>query len=330
MTTQPPQVNGSTIRPVMVAVGGDSGTGKTTLTRGIYDIFGAENILNICLDDYHTLDREGRNLERVTALNPVCNNVPLMEEHVWNLREGKATTKPVYNHSNGKFSQPELVEPRSIIIVRGLFPLLTEKLRSAFDVRVWLDPQDELKYHWKLQRDVAQRGYIVEEVIAALIHRQDDLRQFIMPQVRHADIVVRFFTTSGYLARRRNGGGDEHLPVSLIVRAERSGIRFEDLFTGLDATHAIRRYEDVYRGERAEVLEIGADIDQQEATHLENCLWEQMPVHAHERLPRIGTFLAEGTTSCVSPSLALAQLLLASRVAKARHRLGVGVLAGQP
>ncbi len=328
MTTQLTQANGLIIRPVMVAVGGDSGTGKTTLTGGIYDIFGAENILNICLDDYHTLDREGRNLESITALNPVCNNVPLMEEHVWRLREGKATTKPVYNHSNGKFGEPELVEPRSIIIVRGLFPLLTEKLRSAFDVRVWLDPQDELKYHWKLQRDVAQRGYIVEEVIAALIHRQDDLRQFIMPQMRHADIVVRFFTTPGYLARRRKGGSDEHLPVSLIVRVQRSGIRFEDLFTGLDEAQTIRRYEDVYHGERAEVLEIGANIDQHEAARLENCLWEHMPAHAHQRLPRIGTFLAEGTTSRTSPSLALAQLLLASRVAKARHRLNAQVLAG--
>ena len=48
------------LRPVMMAVGGDSGTGKTTLTRGIYDIFGAGNIVNICLDDYHTLDRAGR------------------------------------------------------------------------------------------------------------------------------------------------------------------------------------------------------------------------------------------------------------------------------
>ena len=47
-------------RPIMVAVGGDSGTGKTTLVSGLYRIFGADRITAICLDDYHRLDREAR------------------------------------------------------------------------------------------------------------------------------------------------------------------------------------------------------------------------------------------------------------------------------
>jgi phosphoribulokinase len=311
------------IRPIMIAVGGDSGTGKTTMTRGIYDIFGESNILNICLDDYHTLDREGRSREAITALNPICNNIPMMEEHVWRLRDGESIVKPIYNHSNGTFGTPEHVEPRPIVIIRGLFPLLTERLRSAFDVRVWLDPQDELKYHWKLQRDVAQRGYVVEEVIASLIHRQDDLRQFIMPQVRHADIVVRFFSTPGYLARRRAGGSDEHLPVSLIARSGRA-VRFDDV---LSKSHVddqtVRRFEDVYRGERADILEFGAEIEPQKASTLEDALWQRMPEHGGRRPPRVGTFLAEGKTASTSPSLALAQLLLASLVVAARNRLPV-------
>src|SRR5215813_2975146 len=157
------------IRPVMLAVGGDSGTGKTTLTRGIYDIFGAENILNVCLDDYHTLDRAARQRAGITALNPAMNNVELMEEHVWALRDGQTITKPVYDHSTGTFGAPEVVTPRPIVIIRGLFPLFTERLRDAFDVRVWLAPDDELKYHWKVQRDVAQRGYLLEEVIRQIV-----------------------------------------------------------------------------------------------------------------------------------------------------------------
>ena len=59
----------------MVAVGGDSGTGKTTLVSGLYRIFGAERITNICLDDYHRLDRAARKRAGVTALNPVANDL---------------------------------------------------------------------------------------------------------------------------------------------------------------------------------------------------------------------------------------------------------------
>jgi phosphoribulokinase len=44
----------------MIAVGGDSGTGKTTLCRGLDAIFGSERIETISLDDYHSLDRAQR------------------------------------------------------------------------------------------------------------------------------------------------------------------------------------------------------------------------------------------------------------------------------
>src|SRR5215472_13779415 len=130
------------MRPVMLAVGGDSGTGKTTLTRGIYDIFGSENILNICLDDYHTLDRAARTRAGITALNPAMNNIAMMEQHVWALREGQPIVKPVYDHSTGTFGPPETISPRPIVIVRGLFPLFTDRLRQAFDVKVWLAPDE--------------------------------------------------------------------------------------------------------------------------------------------------------------------------------------------
>ena len=56
------------MRPIMVAVGGDSGTGKTTLCRGLEEIFGRERILTICLDDYHSLDRAQRKATGITAL----------------------------------------------------------------------------------------------------------------------------------------------------------------------------------------------------------------------------------------------------------------------
>jgi ABC-type phosphate/phosphonate transport system ATPase subunit len=51
----------------MIAVGGDSGTGKSTLCRGLDRIFGADRISNVCLDDYHALDRAQRK-----AVKKIC------------------------------------------------------------------------------------------------------------------------------------------------------------------------------------------------------------------------------------------------------------------
>ncbi len=314
--------SGDGVRPVMLAVGGDSGTGKTTLTRGIYEIFGEENILNVCLDDYHTLDREEREHERITALNPIANNIQLMEEHVRHLREGRTVVKPVYDHSTGKFGEPEVVHPCPVVIIRGLFPLLTHKLRSMFDVRVWLDPEDALKYHWKLQRDVAQRGYVVEQVIAQIIHRQDDLRQFILPQARHADIIVRFMTSPNYFQKRRADGADESLPVRLIQRRTLPPIDLAGVICEDDATQGgLRQLEEHYQGEPATVVELDGGVQAEAARRIEDRLWEHMESHKALRPPSIGEFLEDGRTARRSHPLAIAQLLLACRVVAARDAL---------
>jgi phosphoribulokinase len=316
------------IRPVMLAVGGDSGTGKTTLTRGIYDIFGADNILNICLDDYHTLDRAARRKAGITALNPAMNNVNLMEEQVWALRAGKTITKPVYDHSTGAFGAPEVVGPRPIVIIRGLFPLFTERLRQAFDVRVWLAPDEELKYHWKVQRDVAQRGYLLEEVIRQIVERQDDFRQHIEPQQVHADRIVRFLPPPGYLRARHDGHPDaSHLNVQIIQRATVPRVDLQDIIQASQSRvgrqPALREYDDVYQSEPVVTLEIDGNIGPTTAARIEERIWDHMHSHRHLRPDELGTFL-DGTAPRHSDPLALTQLLIAYRIVAARDAVGAG------
>ncbi|HSQ93059.1 MAG TPA: uridine kinase, partial [Methanoregula sp.] len=69
-----------------IGVAGDSGSGKTTFTQGIRDIFGSDLVSTITLDDYHRLDREGRKREGLTPLNPAANRIDLLEQHLIMLR----------------------------------------------------------------------------------------------------------------------------------------------------------------------------------------------------------------------------------------------------
>ena len=55
-------------RPIMLGVVGDSAAGKTTLTRGIENIFGQHRVNSICTDDYHRYDREARNNQATAGL----------------------------------------------------------------------------------------------------------------------------------------------------------------------------------------------------------------------------------------------------------------------
>ena len=57
-----------------IGVAGDSGSGKTTFTRGLREIFGESLVSTITLDDYHTLGREERHLRGITPLAPEAND----------------------------------------------------------------------------------------------------------------------------------------------------------------------------------------------------------------------------------------------------------------
>jgi len=68
----------------------------------------------ICLDDYHSLDRNGRKKENVTALDPKAQDFDLMYEQIKGLKEGKNAEKPIYNHVSGLLDPPETITPPSV------------------------------------------------------------------------------------------------------------------------------------------------------------------------------------------------------------------------
>lgn len=312
-----------TRRPVLLAVGGDSGTGKTTITRGLVQLFGAENTVNICLDDYHKLDRKGRAAAGVTALNPAANNIDLLEEQVWALREGQTILKPVYDHSTGTFGEPEVVEPKPWIIIRGLFPLFTPRLREAFDLRVWLDPDTELKYFWKVQRDVAQRGYTVEQVIRHIVDRQDDLRRYILPQQEYADLIIRFHPPAGYFQAMRDGhqnGAQGSLHARLTLKPSVPAPEMLDTLraavSAMGENPWVRFCNETCDGQRTSILELDAALPPDQAAPLADLLFEGLD-RFNVRRDTLGTFLAGGKTPRQSQSLMLTQLLIASQLAAA-------------
>jgi phosphoribulokinase len=179
-------------RPVMIAIAGDSAAGKTTLTRGLEAAVGADRISSICVDDYHRYDRMERKGLPFTPLNPACNYVEIMEQHLQLLAMGEPILKPVYNHHEGTLDRPVLFEPKDFVIVEGLLPLHSRLSRACFDLSVYLDPPESLRYAWKVKRDTRDRGYSEEQVVEDLRRREPESAAFIRPQRAWADIVVRF------------------------------------------------------------------------------------------------------------------------------------------
>jgi phosphoribulokinase len=184
-------------RPVMLAVAGDSAAGKRTLTAGLVAALGPDRCASFSADDYQRFDRAERRGLTVTSVHPDSNYVDVLEQHLQLLATGQPVLKPVYDHSVGRRSRPELFEPKEFVIVHGVLPLHTKLSRACFDVAVYLDPAEDVRRSWKVRRDTAVRGYTAEQVDAAWEADEGTSAQVIRPQRAHADIVVRFAAIAG-------------------------------------------------------------------------------------------------------------------------------------
>jgi phosphoribulokinase len=173
-----------------IGVAGDSGSGKTTFTGSIREIFGKELVSTITLDDYHLLDRRERKKAGITPLAPEANNIALLEEHLAALRAGRVIQKPVYNHRSGRIEGPVSFAPTKIIILEGLHTLFTPGLRNLLDFSLFVDPAEEVKECWKVRRDMERRGYRRSEVLAEIEERRPDYLRYIAPQKEKAEAIV--------------------------------------------------------------------------------------------------------------------------------------------
>jgi len=173
-----------------LGVAGDSGSGKTTFTEGVRNIFGKDLVSTITLDDYHSLDRAGRAEQGITALDPRANRIEMLERDLIQLKQGMSIEKPVYNHATGTFDPPVLFRPKKILILEGLHTLFTPTLRKYLDFTLFVDPAQQVKYDWKIRRDMEKRGYSRDAVMKEITEREPDYERYIAPQKEFADAVI--------------------------------------------------------------------------------------------------------------------------------------------
>jgi len=174
-----------------LGVAGDSGSGKTTFTQGVRSIFGNDLVSTITLDDYHSLDRDGRRERGITALNPKANLLERLEQDLISLKRGVPVEKPSYNHTTGTFDPPAIFSPKKILILEGLHTLFTPTLRKYLDFTLFVDPAKQVKYDWKILRDVNMRGYSRDAVLQEIAEREPEYERYIAPQMEYADAVIR-------------------------------------------------------------------------------------------------------------------------------------------
>ncbi len=293
-------------RPIVLAIVGDSAAGKSTLTNGLVRILGEDRVTAVCTDDYHKYDRKERAELGITPLHPDCNYFDVLELHLERLHYGQPFLKPVYDHATGTLIRPEYIRPREFVIVEGLLGFHSPVMRQFYDVKVFLDPPEELRTAWKIKRDTSKRGYTAEQVLAEMKKREADTLKYIRPQREHADIVVRFHPGEGV----EPSNARDNLNAQLVLRPT---IPHPDLSYLIDGTpHTptdIRLQLGRDGGRPVDFLQIAGGVSPENAVQLEDAIWQHLPDLRSVREVQFGNYQDRAEVKHSHP-LALTQLLI--------------------
>ena len=172
--------------------------------------------------------------------------------------------------------------------MEGLHGFHSATLRQFYDVKVYLDPPEDLRYVWKIKRDTTKRGYTAEQVRAELERRESDSREFIRPQREFADIVVQFSPDPGVPPEEADGC----LNVRLVLRPT---IPHPDLSYLLDNTHGaaggVRMQLGRDCGRPVDFLDVDGRVTREQSTKLEEAIWQHLPDLRPLRADQFGDYV---------------------------------------
>jgi uridine kinase len=190
----PPARGVKVATPLVIAIAGGSGSGKTTVAQEILQRVGPDRIAFLQHDSYYK-DLSGLPPTQRAEVNfdhPNSLETELLIEHIATLREGMAVEVPIYDFStHSRTTRTFTVQPRRVILVEGILIFTEAALRDMFDVKIFVDTDSDLRLIRRLERDIAERGRTAQSVIKQY---QTTVRpmhlEFVEPSKRYADVII--------------------------------------------------------------------------------------------------------------------------------------------
>ncbi len=159
-------------RPVVIAIGGPGGTGKSTFCHALAKQLFDSAILT--LDDYKT-SRESRAGQNLFGAHPDANKMELIRTHLEAVRRGESFDQPVYNAVTGDADATQLFTPARFTILDGEISTYRQ-FRDLVDFAIFLDSDWRTQLATRVTRDIEERQYSREKAIATFL--QSNLREF--------------------------------------------------------------------------------------------------------------------------------------------------------
>ena len=180
--------------PVLVAIVGGSGSGKTWLAGKLEKAL-APNALRISLDDFYS-DRSHLPPARRARINfdhPRAIDWQRLMKVLKGLSVGRATRVPCYDFkTHCRVPRWKIVKPKPIIIVEGLWVLRLASIRRLLSLSIFLQAPRRARLRRRIIRDLATRGRTLESIRQQFFTAVEPMHErYVVPQADLADVVLR-------------------------------------------------------------------------------------------------------------------------------------------
>lgn len=179
--------------PYVLAIGGGTGAGKTTVAAEIAEAVTADVTL-ISLDNYYR-DRSDLSSDERAAINydhPDAFEWNRMVVDLDSLRAGETIEMPQYDFErHARKDETVAVDPTAVIILEGIYALYDDTLLARIDLPIYVQTDPDVRVLRRLQRDVRERGRDFQGVIDQYLNTVKPMHeQFVEPTKRNADIII--------------------------------------------------------------------------------------------------------------------------------------------
>jgi uridine kinase len=184
----------SATAPLLVAIVGGSGAGKTWLAKKLHAAL-APHAARVSLDDFYR-DRSHLHPAKRSRMNfdhPRAIDWCVVEKVLNDLRAGSETRLPRYDfRTHCRLADQILVTPRPIVIMDGLWLLRRSSLRRVFALKIFIECPARTRRRRRLSRDLRSRGRTQSSILEQMRKTVEPMyARFVAPQQKWADVVLR-------------------------------------------------------------------------------------------------------------------------------------------
>lgn len=180
--------------PLILGIAGGSGSGKSTIAKAILEALPPGKGVLLQQDHYY---RSQAHLppEQRSAVNydhPEALELELLTSHVDALRTGSPIVRPTYDFTvHDRLKDGTRMAPAPVIIVEGILVLADDRLRSRFEVKLFVDTDPDIRLMRRIRRDLEHRGRSFAQVRKQYYETVRPMHlAFVEPSKRYADVII--------------------------------------------------------------------------------------------------------------------------------------------